>query len=286
VARGADGGSLPLTGDEGSALPDFDRPPVNEVVLSAGFLDVPGLHAGQLGRYWDAIRDEFPNGEEQAPYDLPIEPLDPFAVTEPSAELVTAYPPPRLWLRSVDGEQLIQVQRNWFAFNWRRQGPEETSPYPRYPAVEERFTTQFRRLVDFIEAEGLGDVMTTQCEVTYINHIELPGPGFAGTETVLTMGGLRTSAFLPPTQRVRLDAAFTMTRDDQPYGRLHVSAQPALRRSDNRPILMLNLTARGYPVGDGEDGVVNFLRLGREWVVRGFADVTTPEMHERWGRRD
>ena len=51
-------------------------------------------------------------------------------------------------------------------------------------------------------------------------------------------------------------------------------------------MLLMKLKARGRPDGDGFDGVLRFLNVGREWVVRAFAAVTTPQMHKMWGRRD
>jgi hypothetical protein len=46
------------------------------------------------------------------------------------------------------------------------------------------------------------------------------------------------------------------------------------------------LTARGQPLGTGLAGVLEFLDLGREWIVTGFDELTTPEMHRLWGRHN
>jgi len=68
----------------------------------------------------------------------------------------------------------------------------------------------------------------------------------------------------------------------KPIGRLHITIDPGYRRSDNHPLFIINLTARGAPGGEGIDGVMKFLDLGREWVVRGFTSITTPKMHHIW----
>jgi hypothetical protein len=49
---------------------------------------------------------------------------------------------------------------------------------------------------------------------------------------------------------------------------------------------VMNLTARGRPDEESIEGALRFLDIGREWIVRGFAAVTTPEMHAIWRRRD
>jgi hypothetical protein len=50
-------------------------------------------------------------------------------------------------------------------------------------------------------------------------------------------------------------------------------------------MFLLTLTARGRPGSDGIPGVLQFLDVGREWIVRGFTSITTATMHKIWGRR-
>lgn len=71
-----------------------------------------------------------------------------------------------------------------------------------------------------------------------------------------------------------------------PVGRLHINSQPAYRITDKNPMLVLKLTARGKPDGEGIESAIRFLNTGREWIVRGFASITSPRMHEIWRRRD
>lgn len=61
--------------------------------------------------------------------------------------------------------------------------------------------------------------------------------------------------------------------------------EPRFLVQDDRPLLLLQLTARGAPIGEGLEGAREFFDLGREWIVKGFVDVTSPEMHGKWGRR-
>jgi hypothetical protein len=71
-----------------------------------------------------------------------------------------------------------------------------------------------------------------------------------------------------------------------PLGRLHIRTKSGFQVSGGQPIIVLELTARGQPLGEGINGVLPFLDVGREWIVRGFASITTPEMHELWERTD
>jgi hypothetical protein len=46
-------------------------------------------------------------------------------------------------------------------------------------------------------------------------------------------------------------------------------------------MFVMELTARGQ-VGTGTE----FFDLGRKWIVKSFAELTTPAMHKIWGRKD
>jgi hypothetical protein len=78
-----------------------------------------------------------------------------------------------------------------------------------------------------------------------------------------------------------------MTQHDaRPIGRLHIQAAVVAYLGTESKAVQLTLTARGQPLGAGIDGIIAFLNLGREYIVRGFTSFTTPQMHETWGRRD
>jgi hypothetical protein len=47
-------------------------------------------------------------------------------------------PLPRSWFRSADGHGLIQLQRDRFVYNWKRETPED-GPYPSYDVVVVEF---------------------------------------------------------------------------------------------------------------------------------------------------
>ena len=46
----------------------------------------------------------------------------------------------------------------------------------------------------------------------------------------------------------------------------------------------MNLTFRGRPLSDDYDGVKRFFDLGHNWVVGGFDELTTEQMHDVWNR--
>lgn len=120
--------------------------------------------------------------------------------------------------------------------------------------------------------------------VTYINHIEYEGfhnVGAAVAKTVGVWANQRSDNWLPSPDRVVLDFTFPMPDN---AGRLSVNLKPVIARSDKRQVLRLDLTARGQlKTRDVASGLAG-IDLGHEWVVRGFAAITRPEMHQAWER--
>lgn len=269
-------------------LPDFERPPVAEVVLAVSFDPSPRLNVGLLGQFWaEQLRDEFPVLEEQLPYEQPEERFD--GPHPPAVNLaVSEGPVPvRLFAKNESGTQVVQLQRGWFACNWQDAGG--TNPYPRYPAVEAFFLEHLRSFVSFLKTEGAGELAATGCEVTYVNHIfpaERVWTDHGDFHRVVRLAGAAGSGFLGRCESLNLLGQYVMSDGGLPYGRLHISAQSVYRREDDAPVVLLTLNARGRPLGgQDEEGIINFLHRGREWVVRGFSDVTTEEMQQYWGRR-
>ena len=271
-------------------LPDFEDPPVTEVALAVQFESLTALRTPQVGLLWNDFRVRFPQIEEHAPLD-PI--VERFGEVKPPKvgvrlEMMQKPPVPRCWFLNENGTELIQIQQNRFAHNWRKTGQGD-DPYPRYEHVRRTFETELGTFGSFLRRENVGELQPNLCEVTYVNHI-VAGRGWdkhGQLDEVLALFAPKYSdAFLPDPEEIRLGAAYVIHGEDgQPLGRLRISVEPAYRRSDDQPMFLLNLVARGRPVGEGIDGVLRFLDIGREWVVRSFAAITTPKMHGIWGRK-
>jgi len=264
-------------------LPDFLAPPVVEVALSLGFEQIEGIGVVNLVQLWESrFRDRFPKVEEQSPIDMAIEPLGKASQGGAvSVQLMQRVPLPRLWFLDADGAHLVQVQNNWLARNWRKVGG--TVKYPRYPDLRRSFRRHLSDYRAYLKEAGLGDINPVQCEVTYINHVELPDTGQSrGLAGVLSLVDDRPIAFDAAPESVRIAAQYVITHNGQSVGRLHVSAEPAVRRSDGRDLAVLTITARGIPLGRGDAGILGFFDLGREWALRAFTGITREAMHRHW----
>jgi uncharacterized protein (TIGR04255 family) len=259
---------------------------VNEVALSVQFSPIAGMTVARFGALWSFYNPPFSKTEDKPPIPSMIETFESARPQKLKFELVAEAQPTRCWFIAEDDSGLIQVQSDRFVFNWRKGEP--PAKYPRYEQVREGFVTHFGVFEKYISDQRLGPIVPTQCEVTYVNDLPV-NEGWSDhgelENIVAPWSGKRSDDFLQKPEDVQIRGRHVIRAPDgRPLGRLHFNIEPRIRVSDGVPSLRLVLTARGAPIGEGNAGVLAFLDLGREYVVRGFTSLTTPEMHRIWGR--
>ncbi|MGQ0628004.1 MAG: TIGR04255 family protein [Phycisphaerales bacterium] len=266
-------------------LPEFAKPPVTEVALAVQFepIEITAAHLGLLALRMRELG--YPRIEQHPPL-API--VEQFGAPRVPGRVVFALglPEVRNWFVAEDGQRLVQVQSDRLIHNWRKSGT--ANEYPRYEKIRETFGQHLQELAAFVTREGLGEILPNQVEVTYVNHVRSVGAPLGGGQLARVTGiagSSYTDRTLPAAEDARAAARFVIEREGTPVGRLHVNAHTAIDLENREPIVVVSLTARGRPFTQGLDGVLSFMDLGREWVVRGFADVTTPEMHKVWERK-
>lgn len=266
-------------------LPDYERPPVIEVVCGIQYAPMKDFRATTFGLFWQTIRADYVTVEEVAPLSPVIEPLTSApAPALAKLEFFDSPPLPRLFFLHREHEWLLQLQQDRFLHNWRKENEEDV--YPRYPTIYGMFWDAWERFLSFLTNEKIGPPVINQLEITYINHI----PAGQGWETLADLGKMfldiswaRSERFLPPPESVGLKWTF-MLPDSK--GRLHISLKHAVRVADNQPVLLCELTARGVPVSDDKTAIKDWFDIGREWIVRGFADIIDLKtQREQWGRK-
>ena len=145
---------------EDAALPDFEDPPIAEVVLAVHFERMPHLTGPAVGLLWDRFfSEQFHTIEERPPYEPPQER---FGTDERGVRFAFSdeVPSPRYWLVGKDKSELLQVQPNWFARNWRKAG--SSDPYPRYEVIRQRFLSDFETFRSHCSEQGLGEIVPEQ----------------------------------------------------------------------------------------------------------------------------
>ncbi len=266
----------------------FDRPPVTEVAFAVQWAEPVTDETLTLGRFWPKIQARYPHLEPQAPLPPMAEQFGASAPVAISFEIFDRPPSGRYWLLNEDRTELVQVQPDRFAYNWRKEPPDATTAaeYPRYEHLRERF---FELYVEFVRTchEYGRDTVPTWCELTYVNPIEVESDdGWPDLSTVLARLRPVELQGLGRPEDTTLNERYLLTRGEKPYGRFYATAAPARRVKDNAPLVMLTLVARGMAASPDTAGVIQLLDEGRDLIVNGFRDMTTDEMHERWGLHD
>ncbi len=264
-------------------LPEFKSPPVTETVLGVQFNPLKIFSTLHCGLFWQKVRGDYPKYGVKPSLEQAFEKFPPRFAEETKLGLeVLAEPPLRCWLIDETSTHLIQIQRDRFIANWRQVTGEEA--YIRYDMFKPRFAKEWKRFSQFLESEGFPRPDINQCEVTYVNHIELNDDiKFYGEihKVFNFWSQLQKERFLPEPEVVRIDTKYVMPEEK---GRLHVTLEPQIRKRDGKEVLQFNLMARGKPDSSDLNEIMAWFDLGREWIVRGFTELTTETMHKVWER--
>ncbi len=255
------------------SLPDYRDPPLVEVAIGCSFAPLDAFKLPHVGEYWACIKEEYPACEQRAPIG-----------EAPRISDSLPFPFPRIWFVGEDETQVVQLQNGGFFCNWRKRT--EQDDYPRYPALIEKYWKTFTGFRDFAEREQLGRVNIKECELMYNNHIfydEL-------IDTPAKIGDLfpdfgwmsREDRFLvaPEPQLCRLH--FDLPEDS---GILRVELRHGKRQSDERPLFVLQLTARGLGEAEDDKDIRQWYDTSHEWIVRAFSDLTSEKAQkDLWQR--
>lgn len=254
-------------------LPDYDNPPLIEVVCGIIFKPIIDFKIPHYGLYWSAIKEEFPGCMHAPPLgDLPTNITD------------LEFPLPRVWLISKSESSLIQLQHDRFHFNWRRVSDDDQ--YPRFKNVFNPFKEYFRQFHEFIDANEIGQIVPTECELTYINHI-IEGEGW---QTPADMGNIMRDLiwipeerYLPPADSINWGGIFGLPNDG---GKLNIKLQSAMRKSDSKKLIALELSARKKIEKQTTEQMFDWYELAHSHIVRAFADLTQQKIQrEIWRRK-
>lgn len=261
----------------------FRHPPVTEVALAIQ-LDRPTVDLDVLAVLAPLFRSDFPQREQHPP----LPPMREDFNAPPTApllqfELTTQFGMPRSWFISRDGSKLLQLQADRLVFNWRKQA--DSDLYPRYSTLRDLFATRIEELWEAIASSDKQLPDVNFCEVTYVNQIGMgaaPGQPHPDLGEILKLAHpWEGGGFLPAPEDAQVRARFRIQSREQPAGRLYLTAEPAFR-PDGSPIHVATLVSRMFPLGGEMDAVWESLDTGREWVVKGFEELTTEKMHRIW----
>ncbi len=265
-------------------IPSYAKPPVIEVVWSVQFAPLPWLTAAHTGVFWNKIREDFPACEEHPPIERKQEPESLLEPRQIIAEFSPKPPLCRQWFISSAGNDLVQVQGDRFCVNWRK--VEAGDQYPRYAYVRDQFTRRWQQFCDFVRTESGSVPQVELLEMTYVNHI-FKGEGWSSPRDIGNVFPAisfheKPKKYLPPPATLGSNIVFDIAG---PAGRLHVTCRHArFLGPEEKELFRLDLIARGKTESGAIDDMLAWFSKARQWIVCGFADLTSDEMQaKQWG---
>jgi uncharacterized protein (TIGR04255 family) len=134
----------------------FANPPLIEVVFGIKF-KAPNFSSVHLGLYWETIRDRFPFQTDSPP-------------NEESISYSSMPPLRRVWFESADRKKIIQIQENYFCYNWTKE--EEEDEYPHFEQIFPEFLSEWVQFKKWWCEDQKELLEVVQYELTYLNLLD------------------------------------------------------------------------------------------------------------------
>ncbi len=265
--------------------PNFNKPPVIEVVLGVQFEPLHNFKTTHVGKLHTVYAVDYPIVSEHSPLEPKFENFNTgtFAPNQTVFSLIDNKAIPRVWFISEDDRTLIQFQRDKFIHNWRRDEPSEEMPYPRYEKMRDEFELRYKQLLEFLSSQDIPEPTVNQIEVTYVNLISCDDSDFSKSmhEVFNFWNPEPQSSPLGEPEGQKFMTTYLIKDKDELIGRLSISSRTLLRQ-DNKKFLRVDIIARGKPKDISLNGTLDFMNLCRSKIVSGFDSLTTEKMHKIW----
>lgn len=265
-------------------LPDYDNPPLGEVVIGVQFEPLKQFSASHLGLYWARIKHEYPKCEDNAPLLHQKEVFEgPKPIRNEQRIVISGGKIPRNWFISKDERQLIQLQSDQFYRNWRRLNTEDI--YPRFSELFAAFRTEWDGFKEFVAKEGLGKIVVDQCDLTYINHIN-KGNAWSSPGDLSNLfpflGSANPRSFQLTPEMTTWSAKYKL---NDGVSRLHIDIEPVLKGHEMTLAISMALKVRGLPKDLSDTGLFSWFEKAHDCIVLVFDELTSPSAHSEWKKR-
>jgi len=262
---------------------DFEKPPVEEVVLSIVFDSLPKLLAPHLGEIWQEFKkDGFTDVKEHPAIPAKVET---FRSHLQARDLEINVPDlPRVWFVHKDDNQIIQVQRDRFTYNWRKIEPNHQ--YPGFPQIYNKFEDLYNRFRQTLEELQIGPIKPLQYELTYMDRLMHEDAwrtlNDIGQIYNIFVNPQQLNSFWSDPEFLDLRASFLVP---ELKGRLYLAIRNRIRTADQKQTLQTDFTLRGLPKDTANARKVWF-EAARNQITEKFALLFTERIQtEVWKRK-
>lgn len=261
-------------------LPEYDAPPLVEVVVGVQFRELEGFNLTHPGLFYSQICDRYPNVSLKPPI---VPQTEVFSGSEVEIQKLQQTAP-RFWFSDKTKNGLVQFQPDRFHYNWRK--IKEDDDYPRFKNISSSFTDLFGEFCQFISDDPkLEKLSLNHWEITYVNHFpvgEVWSKMHDLPELFPVFQWSQLKDYLSDPEEAKLEFRYAYPKH---LGRLYISFESCFFRNDNKKLIRMNLTTRGKLKSNDTDELHSKLELGHGWIVNGFTDFTSQKAHNYWKRK-
>lgn len=261
-----------------SFLPEFENPPLDEVILGIQFDPISGFNSFAAYQIWEHLKNELPRIEEQP---LLTPQFETFGGNPTQNGLKLQFgsgqPSSRFWFISQDENHLVQLQHDRILLNWRKRSEDDS--YPRFENIRDIFSKNISDISNVIQENYDQILQINQAEVTYINLVDVDDFNNIG-EWISTW---RSPDFDIEVINMFFAEAIK-DKDSRSFARMHHEINSVFSQDGSTKAFRIGLTFRGKPVGKNVDDAIDFITEGREKIVNRFTELTTEKAHKDWKR--
>jgi uncharacterized protein (TIGR04255 family) len=254
--------------------------------MTIQFEPLEALKGPQIGFLWsEQFRSDFPNVEEHQSISHVVELRQRPLVQRgrPQMAFLNQSPAPRVLFINEAGNELIQLQSDRLSFNWRRS---DKYDYRRYSSLRASFESQYASLCQFVEREELGDIVSDQCELVYVNHVLYPTESSAHKhpgELIEPFNDEYSQLAGASLEDMNLHLQHVLSNESGEFlGRLYVEVSPGFTADAKIPLYKVQFTARGAPLGEGLEGSLSFLDLAHDRLIVAFQEFMSTRVQNQW----
>ena len=263
---------------------DFAKPPVDEVVLSVLFKPLNKFLAPHLGEIWQEFKnDGFVNITEHAQVPPAIETFP--GSSRRSGQFQFNVPDlARIWFIHENDNQIIQIQRDRFTYNWRRTDSDQK--YPGFSTICDKFNGFYNRFCQIITDMRIGEVAPLQYELTYIDQI-WQGDGWNTFDDIgkiynLFVDSQNSGSLWSEIESLVLRTSFTVMDLNS---RLHLTISNRTKIPEEIQTLQTDFTMRGFPENT-DYTMIDWFKSAREQIQEKFISLFTENIQTQiWERK-
>lgn len=257
-------------------LPDYQDPPVAEIVAAVQFSPVGSFRIPEIIRLDEAFGSDWSLFEAREALEAIVE-SPPGVPPAGRFGLGFGSPPQRAMFSGGDGRWLLQVQHDRVALNETRMPTSRPSARTAIPELRR----QLAKVGPALGQDSLNGCPSTPelVELVYVNHID-ESRGFTSWgdlgELLVGIGSSPGTARMTDPEGMQVAWSFPLNESGAFVGRFRAEVVPAATGG-----IQLQLNSRRYVQGRDPFAV---LEQCHEDIVCGFDDMTTPKAHEIWGK--